>query len=248
METPLPIQRPAPPPVPWGLRDIFFAVLVSIAGIVLLNLGVIAINMAANNIIEKNGIALIGFVIFQDAIIVGAVILFSLTRYGVGKEALGWRSFPARLGCSMSAALLLASYFVRLVYGMVAMAFGYRPSLQEITDRLDTQGLGFIASFIAVAIIAPFAEEIVFRGFIYGGLRSRFGVVAAIMGSTLFFTGLHFTVEQFIPIFALGLFLAWLYETSGSLFPGIILHATNNAISLLLLVVLRAIGTIPNLN
>jgi uncharacterized protein len=245
MDTPVPAQPSAPSSVPWGVRDILLAMLVSLGGIVVLNFLVIALNATTNNLIEKSGIALTVFVAVQDAMIVGAAILFSLVRYGVGKESLGLKSFSTALGCSMSAALLIASYFVRLLYGVVAMALGYRPSLQDVTNRLDTQGIGFLASFIAVAIIAPFAEEIVFRGFIYGGLRSRFGVVVATITSTLFFTALHFTIEQFIPLFVLGLFLAWLYEKSGSLYPGIILHAANNAISLLLLALLRATGTLP---
>ena len=241
------IQPSAPPRVPWGVRDILFATLVSLGGIVVLNVLVIAVNWAMHSQVEKNGIALTLFVAVQDAIIVGAAMLFSLVRYRVNGESLGLRSFSTVLGCAMSAGLLIASYFVRLLYGVVAVAFGYRPSLQEVVTQLDTQGMGFVASFIAVAIIAPFAEELVFRGFIYGGLRSRFGVVVATMSSTLFFTALHFSIAQFIPLFVLGLFLAWLYEKTGSLYPGIILHATNNAISLLLLVLLRAIGNVPGL-
>jgi uncharacterized protein len=58
--------------------------------------------------------------------------------------------------------------------------------------------------------------------------------------STLFFTALHFTLDQFIPIFILGVFLAWLYEYTGSLYPGIFLHIANNAISLIILALARA--------
>jgi membrane protease YdiL (CAAX protease family) len=206
---------------------------------------VVAINAVASNLYEKNGLALIVFVALQDAVIVGAAILFSLVRYRVGGEMLGLKKFSAALGCWMSASLLIASYFIRLLYSVIAMAFGYRPSVQDVLNRLDTQGVAFWASFLAVAVIAPFAEEIVFRGFIYGGLRARFGVAVATISSTLFFTALHFSIEQFIPIFVLGLFLAWLYEKTGSLYPGIILHATNNAIALLLLAALRASGALP---
>ena len=248
MNTPTPAQLSAPvfpPRVPWGVRDILFGLGAALVGIVALNLGLVAINTVAGNLFEKSGLALTVFVALQDAIIVGAALLFSLVRYRVGGEMLGLKRFSAVLGCSMSASLLVVSYFVRLLYGVIAIAFGYRPSVQDVLNRLDTQGIGLLASFIAVSIIAPFAEEIVFRGFIYGGLRARFGVTLATISSTLFFTALHFSIEQFIPIFVLGLFLAWLYEKTGSLYPGIILHATNNGVSLLLLAVLRASGALP---
>ena len=63
--------------------------------------------------------------------------------------------------------------------------------------------------------------------------------------STLFFTGLHFTVELFIPIFVLGFFLVWLYEKTGSLYPGIFLHMANNMIAVLALAVVKASGIAP---
>jgi membrane protease YdiL (CAAX protease family) len=61
----------------------------------------------------------------------------------------------------------------------------------------------------------------------------------------VFFTALHFTLELFLPIFVLGLFLAWLYEYTGSLYPGILLHAANNALALIAFLVLQAAGLTP---
>lgn len=223
-----------------------FGILAAAAGVIALNLILLAGSAATAGALAKNGIVLTVFVAIQDSMIVGAALLFSIVRYRVGWDRLGLRTFNAPLGCGLSIALLMASYGVRICYGLVALAFGYRPALQDVLFRLDTQGIGFVLTLIAAAVVAPIAEEIFFRGFLYGGLRGRIGTLGAMLVSTLFFTALHLSLDQFIPIFVLGLFLAWLYEKTGSLYPGILLHLSNNAISLVLLAVAKTIGTLPS--
>jgi len=73
-------------------------------------------------------------------------------------------------------------------------------------------------------------------------LRARWGATGAMLISTLFFTALHFSIDAFIPILVLGLFLAWLYEKTGSLIPGIILHAANNGVAVIALFIVQALG------
>jgi membrane protease YdiL (CAAX protease family) len=230
---------------PWGWRDLAFGIAAGGAGLIVLNLILLALGAAAGGTVVKNGIVLTIFVAVQDSMIVGAAALFSIVRYRVGWDRLGFRGFNVALGCGLSIALLIFSYGVRICYGIVATGLGYRPALQDVLSRLDTQGFGFVLTLIAAAVIAPIAEETFFRGFVYGGLRGRIGSLGAMLVSTLFFTALHFTLDQFIPIFALGLTLAWLYERTGSLYPGMLLHASNNAISLVLLAFARATGILP---
>ena len=245
---PLPSLPANPPlPAPWGVRDLVFAILAAAAGILALNLIFVGINFAVGGALPKQGNLLTVFVVIQDLIIVGAAVLFSVVRYHVGWDRLGLRAFNAPVGCGLSAALLMASYAVRLCYGIVALAFGYHPALQDVLLRLDTQGIGLVLTLIAAAIVAPLVEETLFRGFLYGGLRGRIGVVGAMLVSTLFFTALHFSIDQFIPIFVLGLFLAWLYEKTGSLYPGMLLHAVNNAVSLVLFAYIQSRGGLPGL-
>ncbi len=245
---PLPNLPENPPlPAPWGIRDLIFAILAAAGGILALNLILLGINFAMGGTLPKQGNLLTVFVVIQDAVIFGAAVLFSIVRYHIGWEHLGLRAFNVAIGCGLSAALLMASYTIRLCYGMVALAFGYRPALQNVLLRLDTQGIGLVLTLIAAAVVAPFVEETFFRGFLYGGLRGRIGVVGAMLVSTLFFTALHFSIDQFIPIFVLGLFLAWLYEKTGSLYPGMFLHMANNAVSLLLFAFIQSRGGIPGL-
>jgi membrane protease YdiL (CAAX protease family) len=245
---PLPSLPVNPPlPAPWGIRDLVLAILTAAAGILVLNLLLAGIALVTGDALAKQGNLLTVFVVIQDLIILVAAALFSVARYHVGWDRLGLRAFHAPLGCGLSVALLMGSYAVRICYGLFAVALGYRPALQDVLLRLDTQGIGLVLTLIAAAVVAPLVEEIFFRGFLYGGLRGRIGVAGAMLVSTLFFTALHFSIDQFVPIFFLGLFLAWLYEKTGSLYPGMFLHMANNAISLVLFALLKAVGGLPGL-
>jgi membrane protease YdiL (CAAX protease family) len=233
------------PTVPWSIRDIVFAILLAIAGIVALNLLALGINFVLKIPIRQNPDLLLLFVVAQDLIVIGAAWLFGIVKYHAPTEQIGLRSYSVPVGCTLSAFLLFASYIVRLIYGIIINALGVRIQPQEILMQLDVRGMGFILAFIVVAVVAPVAEEIFFRGFVYGGLRRRIGVASAMLVSTVFFTALHLSVGLFIPIFVLGLFLAWLYEYTGSLYPGMFLHAANNGLALILLLLLQLTGQLP---
>jgi membrane protease YdiL (CAAX protease family) len=88
---------------------------------------------------------------------------------------------------------------------------------------------GFNAS--AVVIGAPVAEELMFRGLGYS-LLVRFGPSVAIAGSAFAWALAHGLVQAFPLIFALGVGLGFLRRVTGSIVPGMLLHATFNGIAL----------------
>lgn len=88
---------------------------------------------------------------------------------------------------------------------------------------------------IMLVVVAPLAEEIFFRGFTCEVMRERLGSRGAIIASALLFAAVHLYLVQFIPVFVMGLGLAWLYETRRSLVPSYLAHVTLNLIAVLLL-------------
>lgn len=241
-----PISRPRGssnfPQVPWGWRDLLGAIVIAGLGIVLLNVTILILGWLLNIQLRDESALLILIAIPQDVIIVSAAWTFSGLRHNVGWDRLGLRAYDVAFGCLFSAALFGLSFFIRICYVIVAQLWGIDLKPQDILLRLDVTGWGFVLTFFAVVLLAPVAEEIFFRGFLYGGLRARIGVIGAMLASTLFFTALHFSIDAFIPIFVLGLFLAWLYEKTGSLYPGIILHAANNGVAVIALFIAQMLG------
>lgn len=236
-----PDSRVTFPEIPWTFRDLGFGIVFTIVGIVALNLGAVALTLFFNVPIMDNGAALAIFVVIQDLIIVLAALSFSAVRYRVGIDRLGLRAFDQAQGCLLSGALLALSLGSRICFSMVMLALGVQLQPQKILKELDVTGATFFLTFFSTAILAPIAEEIFFRGFLYGGLRPKFGALGAMIISSFFFTTLHFSIDAFVPILILGLSLAWLYERTGSLYPGIFLHMTNNALAVLTLLLIQTL-------
>ena len=90
----------------------------------------------------------------------------------------------------------------------------------------------FFASAIAIAVLAPIVEELLFRGLGFS-LLERFGRNVAIVGTGAAFGLAHGLVGGFFVLAAFGLVLAWLRARTDSVFPGMILHGLFNGLALL---------------
>ncbi|MGP1906895.1 lysostaphin resistance A-like protein [Metabacillus sp. JX24] len=109
------------------------------------------------------------------------------------------------------------------------------------TDTLtgDIAPSAILLALVSAAVISPVYEEIFYRGFLYRWLRTRLGVWAGILLSSLIFTAAHYPVTNAMPVnFLDGLVFAWAYEKTHSIWPGVIIHGVVNAISILLLIFL----------
>lgn len=102
-------------------------------------------------------------------------------------------------------------------------------------DKWDpARATPFFANAFVICVIAPFVEELTFRGAGYSLLRARFGVEPAMVGTALCFGLAHGLVEALPLLVAFGIGLAWLRERQNSVIPGVLLHGTFNAVALAL--------------
>jgi len=157
------------------------------------------------------------------------VWLLATRKYRVGWDTLGLRSFKWEmlgLGCG----LMLLSLAFNLVYGLFLGLFGLRiqPDLAPIFDQLSSPWLLLIGG----AVVAPIVEEIFFRGFMFAGLRPRYGWQRAAVVSSALFALIHLIPTAIIPIFLLGYIFAYLYHRSNSIWPAILMHSATNALAL----------------
>jgi CAAX protease family protein len=175
----------------------------------------------------------LGATFVQDALLIGgAVLAIGLgVRHGAA-AALGLRStrFWPAVGW---AAVLLGAFW--LASGIVVSIFGEPPE-QEITEEIKSEdGVLALAGYVGITcMVAPIAEEVFFRGFLFPVLRARAGVAWGVVITGALFSLVHAVgspVEALIVLFVLGAGLCLLYLRTGSLLPCIGLHALNNAIS-----------------
>ena len=94
---------------------------------------------------------------------------------------------------------------------------------------------GFIVFIIAVVLVAPFGEEILFRGFLQQFLEKHWkDSTKAVLITSLFFAMIHLNPYWMIQIYFLGLILGFLAWRTGSVVPSLILHGLNNAMAIIL--------------
>lgn len=89
-----------------------------------------------------------------------------------------------------------------------------------------------VAAFaVAAALVAPLCEEVAFRGYLLSAWLSRHRPALAIGGSAVLFAALHLDPIRAPSLLLLGALYAWLSWRSGSIWPAVIAHATNNGIA-----------------
>lgn len=104
-------------------------------------------------------------------------------------------------------------------------------------SRLDN-----ILAFVTLVILAPFAEELLFRGYLYGKLKNRVPAVVAAIVTSLLFGLAHFQWNVAIDVFILSLILCALRSLTGSIWAGVLVHVIKNSLAYYLLFVAPLIG------
>ena len=114
--------------------------------------------------------------------------------------------------------LAIASY----VHGL-AHAFGIHQ------DELEAfEGHGVPAMLGVIALAPPVFEELAFRGLIYGALAKSLQRSEAYLISSFAFAMLHMSIPSLLTHLPLGLYLCWLRERSGSMYPPMFAHFCHN--------------------
>jgi membrane protease YdiL (CAAX protease family) len=137
---------------------------------------------------------------------------------------------------SFAGQLLLAA-----VVGLVCGAFGLgyvhvvqhvpwvAEQLAEEARRLAENPVEERWLMLAAVAFAPLAEEYLFRGLLFRALDREWGGWKALLGTTLFFTVYH-PALAWVPVATVGFVLAVAFKATGSLWPGVVIHAIYNAV------------------
>lgn len=173
--------------------------------------------------------------IFFQLLLMGMVAAFVLWRVKL-TEWLGlrWKMWPLAFAIAP-----LTVFFMWCLMGALHLA-GWNgwlerslgiDSMQEAVKLLQEakDPLVIILMAIAAVIVAPLAEEVIFRGYLYPAAKRFCGPAGAILFSSLVFAAAHGNVVALLPLFALAVILCLLYEFTGSIWACISVHFLFNA-------------------
>jgi uncharacterized protein len=230
------LPPPDPPELPEAARPRWppwyapVALLTALGTIVFAALPVLPVFLVAGISESLAAVSLLVLLIVQDGLLVGFALLFANFR----RAPRLWH-FGIRATRFWPTAGWAALGFVALM----GIEFGYIEWLGVDETNVDELGKGSPLAGLAVAlatiVVAPVAEELFFRAFFYGALRSRLRVWSAALIDGLVFGALHFQGPDsavILPVIAVvGVGLCLVYERTGSLFAVIAVHAAFNTVA-----------------
>lgn len=171
-----------------------------------------------------------------------AVATLVLVRYFLKRRGSSWRDLGLRRFSWMAA----LGWVLSLLLGfrlLVAAIYLLIDKLWPAFDPLQRQVNEFVqgptdlrwVSFLALVILPPVVEEIVFRGFMFPAIAKRWGWLAGALISSLLFGIAHLQLNVQIYTLTLGLLLCMMYYRLGSIWPGIVFHSINNYLAFIAL-------------
>jgi len=175
-------------------------------------------------------------------------VLYALRRFFPGIFASRMNTSSYSLGATLRETTLLFLRYMPVIW-IISFVWTQLLSLMHVIgfiDEFEPQALitlfqsgghpvaiGLLIIF--AVILAPIVEELIFRGCIYRFLKSRMAFPAAQVISGSIFALMHANLLSFVPLVAVGILLARIYEKAGNLIVAICFHAFFNGFSLMML-------------
>lgn len=165
------------------------------------------------------------------------------------RAELGLKGLPTWMDVGLApvgyiVATLLAAGLVALV-GQIFPNFDVGEA-QQLSFSTYIWGVDRIIAFIVLVVVAPIAEELIFRGWLYGKLRTKltaklgekWSLILAILMVSILFGIMHGQWNVGITVFVLSVVMCVLREITGTIYAGTLVHMLKNAIAFYLLYVI----------
>lgn len=145
------------------------------------------------------------------------------------------------------ALLLWAGYFLVALIVNIILYYIDLPWLnleqrQEIGFQNLIHGYEYVAAFVALVVVAPVFEEIMFRGYLFGRLRRRHAFIASALVTSIVFGAVHMQLNVAIDVFVLSMFMCVARERFDSIYPAIFMHMFKNGFAYFFLFIAPLIG------
>lgn len=202
------------------------------------------LNMPLENYLKPN--------VIQTAV---AVLVYSLTigiviyapyrlKLRTTLEDLGLTRLPSWTDIGLAPVGFIAySLLITFILGTVIALLPSFPinEAQNVGFEYGSQ-LDNLLAFATLVVLAPFAEELLFRGYLYGKLKKYVPGIIAALATSLLFAFAHWQLNVGIDVFVLSLILCILRSVTGSIWAGVLVHMIKNALAYYLIFVAPLTG------
>lgn len=224
--------------IKFNALDGFLSIIILIAFLIGIYFGTLKILRLLNssqlvnlNITNIDSLTFSIFYGIQVLLMLSVVWFFAIYWRRSSLKSLGFRYYSLLKTIWYTFIALLFIFLFSFVYvSVLKFFFGVEAPSSKIEQLISSNNVSSTILIVVTAVIAPFCEEIYFRGFLYSAFKKNFGVTIGLFLSSLFFSLAHLEFYSFIPIFVIGWILAYIFEKTKSIFTVIILHSVYNLI------------------
>ncbi len=140
--------------------------------------------------------------------------------------------------------MVIGAVFVGLLLTAIT-SFIFKESGENAVEGMEAFiGDSFVVTLLVVALTPAICEELFFRGYVFTAMEGKLKYVNAILVSSAIFGVYHMSIVKFFTTAFLGMVICYVAHKSGSIFPGMIMHFTNNALSCVTLYYPEHVGKI----
>jgi len=202
-----------------------------IAGLVLTALRALGVSFQSVN--EATFQTVVSAIIYLLSIGLVIGLPWLVKKYRTTRQELGVDQWPAWLDLLLAPAGFIAYIILSYILTLLAsyLPFYNATQVQDTGFTQLTYGYEYVLAFVTLVVIAPVAEELLFRGYLFGKLRAYVPVWLAILLTSALFGAIHMAWNVGVDVFALSIVLCLLRVWTGRLWPSILLHMIKNAIA-----------------
>lgn len=206
------------------------------------------VGFEAASALVAGGSTMLLFGMYLLASVLAVVSILLYVRYKGGSFAtLGFRRFKPSVAL-LVVFLGIVGYYIGaglLLFLVEVLPTGIDTQTQQDVPFAPSGNVELLATFIAIVLLAPIVEEMFFRGFLLPALNKVMRLPFAIAAVSILFAVLHPPIMTMLAIGVFSVFLCLAYVKTGSLWPAILLHATQNLIAFTLLFVVDVEQYLP---
>lgn len=167
-------------------------------------------------------------------------------KWRTSREELGLSGLPTWTDIGLAPVGFIVYFILAAILVAIFSIFPFfdASEAQDVGYQFLNTGLDRAVAFLALVVIAPIAEEIIFRGWLYGKLRSKLpgeklSLIVSILITSVLFAIMHGQWNVGVNVFAMSIVLCLLREMNGTIYSGILLHILKNGVAFVLLYILN---------
>ena len=172
--------------------------------------------------------------VYVVSLVITIFVPWKLAKSKTTRDELGLRGLPTWTDILLAPVGFIVFMIVAVI--LVAILQAIFPGVnwnesQDVGFSNLISSSDFVLAFISLVVVAPVAEELIFRGWLYGKLRAKIPAIPAMLVVSVLFGIVHGQWNVGVTVFVMSIAMCTLREITGTIWGGILIHILKNGIA-----------------